>query len=892
MGYNLDLGKLWQRLGRAVGSAGADPRAKPPQGLLEQFIHVITYQPLLTLGIVFLITMGMLIPAGQMEDNIEADLSMYLPEGAEATEIMEELSEDWSSDVVIIFVETDNREDPYDPETGEGSLDNITDRRILVEMSAIEGDEEYGEEDGALDWSKDGTGEDDGFIYAFSISVLIKELNSTPPRIVEAAELQAEEDTGLSLSFDDDYVAQGGSYTIPSQERIDELLNQTTDNAIGKVVTDTNDDTIWDTAVIILGAHPDADEEALIDRINSAIDDRPDDRRRTKMTQTGIILVMHDITEQATKDLNKNMRYSIIFIVGMVFLLQRNVKILPIVLLPVFVTLIWTFGIITLLDVRLSPIITAAAPLLIALAVAYGLHLANRIAEFEHEEGLRAAIPDAFRTTGVAIVLSVITTIIGFASLLISSIVPIVPLRIMGATLVIGIACAFVLTVLMVPNLVLLLRYQKKQMGGWKKVGEVPVRYRYPIVAIAIVMTLISLGMLSAMTEPPETRKQQETDVESLEKLYSYSDEFNSGQQAYLLIKGDVKDRDVLDGIDALEEEIKEIPDATPMTIVDLFKSVAVNITVTSCIWDEFIPGLDCPSQFEVVLYEFSGTYWEFIHLDDNPEFQRRAIRIFYDSLSPEMKRMLMNEDMDRTLLMADMPFLGRTATKRIVNAMNGVVDERYWIPGGSVTHVTGMAAVTLIIDDATIEIQKDTLMVSIIMVFITISLIYRSPRIGALAMIPIAMVLAWQPVTMAGLSSSGAEAELGMMTSVVSAIVVGVGIDFSIHVTNRIKEEGESAQGIASSAEHTGQSMVEATATTCGGLIAGVIVPWFAGFFMLVILLLIYAMFTALFVLPAAYAIANGVSSDDLGPRRPSVLLTRLRQRLGRQEPLTAESL
>ena len=300
------------------------------------------------------------------------------------------------------------------------------------------------------------------------------------------------------------------------------------------------------------------------------------------------------------------------------------------------------------------------------------------------------------------------------------------------------------------------------------------------------------------------------------------------------------------------------------MTIVDMFKSVAVN--VSTCDYRDYpwLRDVPCPAFLE---HNFVGTYWDFIHWLPNDESQLRAIKIFYDSLSDEMRGMLINARYDRTLMLVDLPFMGHTATERVVDAMNEVVDDRHWIPGGAVSHVTGMAAITLIIDDAVQHVQKWTMIISVMLVFITITLIYRSPRIGGISMIPILVVLAWQPLTMQGLTASGTDATLGMITAMVSSIVVGVGIDFAIHITERVHEEGETARGIAASAEHTGQSLVEATAATSAGLAAGVMVPLFKGFFALIILLLAYSMLTALFVLPAAYAVINRVRSSDLLP-------------------------
>ena len=49
--------------------------------------------------------------------------------------------------------------------------------------------------------------------------------------------------------------------------------------------------------------------------------------------------------------------------------------------------------------------------------------------------------------------------------------------------------------------------------------------------------------------------------------------------------------------------------------------------------------------------------------------------------------------------------------------------------------------------------------------------------------------------------------------------------VDDSIHIVDRIKDEGESPAGIAKSVARCGQTVFETTATTCAGLAAGLFV-------------------------------------------------------------------
>ena len=135
----------------------------------------------------------------------------------------------------------------------------------------------------------------------------------------------------------------------------------------------------------------------------------------------------------------------------------------------------------------LTPMIISAGPILVGLGVDYSLHLTNRIEEnrtdilkeMEEEawtskrDGIEVPEPDPFdpqisltanvraaMTTGNAIFLSALTTIVGFSVLTWHSLVPIEPMRTVGKTLLIGISTTFIISMLMVPAWIELLRYR------------------------------------------------------------------------------------------------------------------------------------------------------------------------------------------------------------------------------------------------------------------------------------------------------------------------------------------------------------------------------------------------------------------------------------------------
>ncbi len=842
--------------------------------LMGLYVRFVTKSPLVSVLVITAITIMLALQMARFEDHIASDLETYLPKGAQESETLKRITKHWATNVEIIFIETDNA---YYPEI----KDNITHRRILREISYLEGNETWG----GLNPDRTDRGVIDDIAYSISISILIKEINSSGPRMANVledhmaenlAEIVGGEDVNIT-SADDEALKGFGHYDIPqTQQQINQIISQIPQNVLDAMVADTNDDGIWDTSYIMFGVVDDVEDKDLIERVDAMMANRP--MKNTRMEQTGIIPIMMEVTDEAMLQLVLTMPWAALFTMGVIFYFHRSLKIILIAGIPLLYTLIWTFGLIVLMDVMVSPIIVAAIPMLIGLGVDYSLHLSNRIAEFQREENeeVHEAIKDSLLTTGKAIFLSVITTIIGFASLLTSTLEPIV---MMGIALITGIMSAYVLTLILVPNLVILLKYRKTDLPGWRRFSEYPVRFRWPIVIFVIIITIVSLTQVAIMTGTETERpKERDTGLETITTIRKFSSLWSSGQSALVLIEGDapyvLKELPLLDGIDMLENGagtqagINDIRLVNATCIVDVFKSIALNISWTTTeggINDTFIPPILRPiwKQISQIIgnntkqYYLIMTYWDFIHWLPDEQLRREAIDIFYDSLTEELRAMLVNDDYSMTLMIVNFPYLGVGETERIIDDINKVVaNVNPNMQDGQATKATGLAALILIGNEAIVQSMRGTLWLCLILVFLSLTFIFGSLRLGVITMIPILLVVAWQPLTMASVSGFTGGATLNMMTAMIGSLVIGTGIDFSCHISARLREEGETIQGVKKTTEHTGQTIAEATLTTVAGLSGGLAVTWFRGFFFIIMALILYAMFAGLVLLPAIYAI------------------------------------
>ena len=107
--------------------------------------------------------------------------------------------------------------------------------------------------------------------------------------------------------------------------------------------------------------------------------------------------------------------YAFIVIIGIVLLLVRRLKPTLLALLPVILGGLWTMACMTLLDLDFNMANLIILPLFLGIAVDDGIHMVHRMLEDK-----RAATSPLAHSTGKAIVLTSLTTMVGFGSLMVA----------------------------------------------------------------------------------------------------------------------------------------------------------------------------------------------------------------------------------------------------------------------------------------------------------------------------------------------------------------------------------------------------------------------------------------------------------------------------------------
>ena len=247
-------------------------------------------------------------------------------------------------------------------------------------------------------------------------------------------------------------------------------------------------------------------------------------------------------------------------------------------------------------------------------------------------------------------------------------------------------------------------------------------------------------------------------------------------------------------------------------------------------------------------------------------------VNIAFDTLSPEVRSMLMNADQGqgetKTLVYVNQPYINLGVAGGLRETIDGHLDGdgcsgplrcySLGIDGVANSLLTGGLPVSLDINKGIHDAQSDTTIATMGILLLAMTVLFRSPRLALFTMTAVGVVVLWQPILM-----KGGAVNVNVFTAMIGTLVFGIGVDDSIHIIDRIKEERESPAGIHLSVSRTGHTIFETTATTCAGLSAGlfVSVPGLQNFFVLMMLLLVFALLASSILLPSMIVAYHSLS-------------------------------
>jgi predicted RND superfamily exporter protein len=525
----------------------------------------------------------------------------------------------------------------------------------------------------------------------------------------------------------------------------------------------------------------------------------------------------------------------------------------------------------------------------------------------------------ALNSTGKAVLLSAMTTIIGFISL---TFAPMKPIQTVGWALAGGIFVVYIMTMVMVPNLTILLDLKKPSHPPprvFVAAVNMPIKWSKLTIVIFLAFMLLSAGYnrnnveenIDLLKMAPKEGADGEP-VDAVVKMEVYSDEFEAGQPGFLLVEADIRANPEinlggitadhpyanLEGIETLEGNCNNVENATAVSIVFLMKAIAVGVNVSGTPISDIIEDQPLPEPIKeladlIFNREQSGnvSFWTVLDTldaqedDGGRQIQNFLLYVFYNSMTVEMRELFISSDYQRTLIYIDMPFMDVQSTKKTANQINawakaaGDSANPIDVLGDS---LIGVASVTIEVNNLIVDSQWTSLAFALGFTILTLALVFRDVRYALLTTIPVGFTVAMQWLVM---DSGGVS--LSLVTVMIGSILVGVGIDFSIHIANRVKELGGSIEAIRTSCASTGMSLFEATTVTAAGLTCayGIPIEAITPFVTVIIVLLVIAALSSLLLLPAIFSFMVNSNFGLTGGVETMVKAAGLRRSIARED-------
>jgi predicted RND superfamily exporter protein len=322
---------------------------------------------------------------------------------------------------------------------------------------------------------------------------------------------------------------------------------------------------------------------------------------------------------------------------------------------------------------------------------------------------------------------------------------------------------------------------------------------------------------------------------------------FSSQDQEYILIEGNVATVQALQGLATTHEKMKDDqyvarkPDGSTKTesIYTMIQQAVANnqslITLFNIDDSTGLPKTDVDvHQFYDYLYNSIeyGMQVKGVLQKDGEEYTATILRVYVDLASDSDDMTKQFEQLDKQL------------------------NDDVAAYGDAKSIVTGNLLITLSILKNMTESQILSTGICFILAAIMLSLIYRNPILGLIAMIPVTISIIWVLGTMYFIGYS-----LNILTITVTCITIGVGIDYACYITERFRlvadKTGDVTKAVTETISSTGSAiLIAALSSMFGfGVLAFAPIPPEQQFGIITAITLLYAFITSILVLPLVLA-------------------------------------
>ncbi len=565
---------------------------------------------------------------------------------------------------------------------------------------------------------------------------------------------------------------------IPRSERQREMLRvDLTDNELVYNIVVSPD---FKFTAIIATLQKEVNDESVLADIQEVLISLPGPE---KVFMGGMPVVSQAISSDINRDLVFLLPLALILMILTLWISFRSFNGVFLPFSIVIMSILVSMGLMPILGWKLAIVSVLLPIMLIAIANNYGIHIYNRHLELERQEYKNLSGGDKiiaiWKALAKPVFLTGVTTIAGILGLL-SHII--IPAKQVGVLAGIGIAWALIMSLLYIPAYLSGLSPSRTNKPGKTNILEKGLSrlatqlIHHPKETLATAMVIVIFMVFGIFRLHVEGNTVKFFGKENIVRKSSDLIDLHMGGSQTIAIHyaGDIKDPQLLGRMLAVEDKLKEKRGVGQvMSIASIVKTMSKSILDPSDPDYNKIPeSRDAVAQY-FELYSFSGDPSDFEQLVDfNYENAQMIIRI--------------NEPSSVQVL-------------KVVREIENLTKD-----DPTVARIGGIGLITAEMTDKLIRGQNRSLAFALIVVSLLIILIFRSWRAGALALVPLlfACIVLFGMMGWLGINLDAA-------TALLSSIMIGVGVDYTIHYLWRHQQEIKAGK--------TTQEAIIKTLTTTG---------------------------------------------------------------------------
>jgi predicted RND superfamily exporter protein len=587
-----------------------------------------------------------------------------------------------------------------------------------------------------------------------------------------------------------------------TQEKLDELQQRVRSNEMvyGRLVSENETVT-----VIIARINDDVFTQEFYNEILEG---------EEKVHVAGRPIVEGTMAVLGPADMKRMVPIVLTVIILILLFLLRSVKNTILTMLVVLFSTIWTFGLLAVVGIPIYAVFTTIPVMLIAIGVADGIHL------FSHVDLFRVENPTASKIDTIRnmvqemwkpVVMTSVTTAVGFISLLTSQVYPI---KYFGVFTAFGVLAAMLLSLVLIPAgmmLVGLPKIKKIKVHSADdkhttifahKFASGLIKYKWATLGLTAVIIVIAIfGTSKVWINSSFLDKfEKNSDIVLTDKFIN--ENFGGTSTLNLVLESPKKDifknPAMLEIVDKMQTDVESIEIVgSSFGLTDYLLRMNKVMHADDEAFNIIPETSDLIAQY-LLLYEMSG----------DPENLWQVTDFDYQKLNVTFQ--LKSDD-----------------SKSINSAMDRIESYRDQFKTHNIDmNFAGSGYKALVFTDLILQGQIASLLMSLIIVAVLLSFMFKNVVAGLTGTVPIIITAAISFGVMGLLGIP-----LSTTTALMSSISIGIGIDYAVHFIDRYRENTRKTKNMELAIQRTMHHSGRAIVFNAAVVIAGFMVMLFSVF-------------------------------------------------------------